>query len=129
MISEPSRAAPRYLSDLLRNGTPAALSDAELLNRFASRSSEHDETAELAFAALLARHGPMVLRVCRAVLGDRHEVEDAFQATFLVLAVRRDRSAAVVRWRRGCTAWRCASRPRSVRARRGGGGTSWSGPR
>ena len=57
-----------------------------MLERFASRRGENDETAELAFATLLARHGAMVLRVCRAVLGDRHEAEDAFQATFLVLA-------------------------------------------
>jgi hypothetical protein len=74
VITGPTSAVPRYLSVLLRSGTPAALSDSELLERFASRHGEHDETAELAFAALLARHGPMVLRVCRAVLGDRHEV-------------------------------------------------------
>ena len=120
MISEPSRAAPRYLSDLFRNGTPAALSDAELLNRFASRRSEHDETAELAFAALLARHGPMVLRVCRAVLGDRHEVEDAFQATFLVLAVRARsirRRGSVASWLHG-VALRVAASERSRAARR-----------
>ena len=120
MISEPSRAAPRYLSDLFRNGTPAALSDAELLNRFASRQSEHDETAELAFAALLARHGPMVLRVCRAVLGDRHEVEDAFQATFLVLAVRARsirRRDSVASWLHG-VALRVAASERSRAARR-----------
>ena len=119
MISEPSRAAPRYLSDLFRNGTPAALSDAELLNRFASRRSEHDETAELAFAALLARHGPMVLRVCRAVLGDRHEVEDAFQATFLVLAVRARsirRRGSVASWLHG-VALRVAASERSRAAR------------
>ena len=120
MISEPSRAAPRYLSDLFRNGTPAALSDTELLNRFASRRSEHDETAELAFAALLARHGPMVLRVCRAVLGDRHEVEDAFQATFLVLAVRARsirRRGSVASWLHG-VALRVAASERSRAARR-----------
>lgn len=61
MISEPLRAASKYLSDLLQNGTPAALSDTELLTRFAARHNEHDGTAGLAFAALMARHGPIAL--------------------------------------------------------------------
>ena len=120
MISDPSRATPRYLADLFRNGTPAALSDTELLNRFALRQREHDETAELAFAALLARHGPMVLRVCRGVLGDRHEVEDVFQATFLVLASRARsirRGGSVASWLHG-VALRVAASERARAARR-----------
>jgi RNA polymerase sigma-70 factor (ECF subfamily) len=120
VISESSRAAPRYLSDLFRNGTAAGLGDAELLSRFAARRSEHDEAAELAFAALLARHGPMVWRVCRAVLGDRPEVEDAFQATFLVLAVRARsirRRGSVASWLHG-VALRVAGSERSRAARR-----------
>ena len=128
MISESARATPRFLSYLLRNGTPAALSDTELLHRFARRQGEHDETAELAFAALLARHGPMVLRICRGVLGDRHEVEDAFQATFLVLAIRARsirRRGSVASWLHG-VALRVAASQRSPR--RGVGGMSWSKP-
>lgn len=56
-----------------------ALSDRELLKRFAQR---HEEAA---FAALLRRHGPMVLSVCWRVLRHSQDAEDAFQATFLVM--------------------------------------------
>ncbi|HKB37631.1 MAG TPA: sigma factor, partial [Gemmataceae bacterium] len=55
-------------------------SDAQLMERFAAARDED------AFELLTRRHGPMVLSVCRRVLGDAHEAEDAFQATFLVLA-------------------------------------------
>src|SRR3954453_7135611 len=60
----------------------AAPPDEQLLADFLSRRSE------AAFAALVGRHGPMVLNVCRRVLHDAHAAEDAFQATFLVLAGR-----------------------------------------
>ena len=69
---------------VFRDGVAAELSDQELLDRFADRSSG-DSAAETAFASLVARHGPMVLRVCRAALRDDHDARDAFQAVFLVL--------------------------------------------
>src|SRR5205085_888059 len=62
---------------LLQGG--AGLSDEKLLECFLA----HGENA--AFEALVRRHGPMVLAVCRRVLHDRHDAEDAFQATFLIL--------------------------------------------
>ena len=63
-------------------GTIRELTDGQLLERFAT---EDGQRAELAFAVLVERHGPMVLRVCRATLAEAHDAEDAFQATFLVL--------------------------------------------
>ena len=54
------------------------LTDAQLLESFLVGQEE------AAFEALVRRHGPMILGVCRRVLHDRHDAEDAFQATFLV---------------------------------------------
>jgi RNA polymerase sigma factor (sigma-70 family) len=72
----------RQIQRLYSGGSAAGLSDAALLDRFAG---ERDEDA---FAALVARHGPMVLAVCRGVVRDPGDAEDAFQATFLILARR-----------------------------------------
>jgi RNA polymerase sigma-70 factor (ECF subfamily) len=83
---------------LFRFGTIAGLSDGELLERFTARRGEG---AELAFAALVERHGPTVLRVCRGVLRDTHDAEDAFQATFLVLASK----AGAIRRRESVGSW------------------------
>ena len=80
-VASPS-VVPR-IESLFNGGSAAGLSDRQLLERFIAR---RDSTAEAAFAALVARHGPMVLGVCRQLLGDRHHAEDAFQAVFLVLA-------------------------------------------
>ncbi len=73
----------RGVHSLLEEGVTAAVADGDLLRRYASGGRD---SAERAFAALVDRHGPMVLRVCRNVLRDAHAAEDAFQATFLVLA-------------------------------------------
>ena len=70
----------RHIRGLLASSPLADLTDADLLERF-SRSRE-----PAAFAALMTRHGAMVQGVCRRLLHDEHEAEDAFQATFLVLS-------------------------------------------
>ncbi|MGP0062793.1 MAG: sigma-70 family RNA polymerase sigma factor [Isosphaeraceae bacterium] len=81
-------AVLRQLRILFNIGTIGEMTDGQLLERFAI---DPDEVAELAFSALVERHGALVWRVCLAILRDEHDAEDAFQATFLVL-VRRARS-------------------------------------
>ena len=110
-------AVLRQLRTLFNVGTVRELTDGQLLERFAT---DRGESAELAFAVLVERHGPMVLRVCRGVLNDPHDTQDAFQATFLVL-VRKARAL----WVRDSlgpwlhqVAYRTASCARSTAARR-----------
>ena len=76
----------RGLESLLEGNSVAGLSDRQLLERFTTRRETVDD---LAFAAMVSRHGPMVLGVRRQFLGDQHLAEDAFQAVFLVLAQAR----------------------------------------
>jgi RNA polymerase sigma factor (sigma-70 family) len=92
----------------------AEQSDGQLLDRFVHRRDES------AFDALLSRHGPLVLGVCRRLLVDEADAADAFQATFLVL-IRRARSvrrsAALGSWLYG-VAYRVALKMRRAAARR-----------
>jgi RNA polymerase sigma factor (sigma-70 family) len=76
----PGEQALRQIDQLFNGGTLAGKSDVQLLKRFAEARDED------AFAAIVARHGPMVLSVCHRVARSLHDAEDAFQATFLVLA-------------------------------------------
>jgi RNA polymerase sigma factor (sigma-70 family) len=92
----------------------AGLTDAQLLEGFLARREE------AAFEALIRRHGPMVLGVCRRLLRHEQDAEDAFQATFLVLV----RKAATIRPRDLVGAWlhgvacRTAMKARTMNARR-----------
>jgi RNA polymerase sigma factor (sigma-70 family) len=85
-------------------GTPGAeervetLTDEQLLDWFLNRD---DGSAEAAFRAIVLRHGPMVLGVCRHILNQHQDAEDAFQATFLVLA----RKGGSIRDRRVLARW------------------------
>jgi RNA polymerase sigma factor (sigma-70 family) len=91
--------------------------DEQLLDRFLHGEPE---VSEAAFRALVKRHGPMVMGVCRHVLNQDEDAEDAFQATFLTLA----RKAESIRDQRLLSAWlyevayRIAIRARSTAARR-----------
>ena len=110
-------AVLRQVSTLFNVGVIRELTDGQLLERFANGQGE---AAELAFSALVDRHGPMVLRVCRARLADPNDALDAFQATFLILIEK-----APGLWVRDslgpwlhAVAFRTATRAQSARARR-----------
>jgi RNA polymerase sigma factor (sigma-70 family) len=79
MASGRTGMALGQIQRLFDEGTLTGLTDAQLINRFLTGRDEG------AFAALVERHGPMVLAVCRGVLKNARDAEDAFQATFLVL--------------------------------------------
>ncbi len=82
MSSSAVLTSVRRLRSLMAAQQGGEQSDEQLLTAFTDRRDE------IAFATLVRRHGPMVLGVCRRVLGHEHDAEDAFQATFLVLAQR-----------------------------------------
>jgi RNA polymerase sigma factor (sigma-70 family) len=104
----------RQLDRLFSQGSLTGSTEGELIERFVARNDES------AFEALMARHGPMVLGVCRQLLHDPNDIDDAFQATFLVLV----RKAGTLRrfdllgnWLYG-VAYRVAVRARSTAGRR-----------
>src|SRR5262245_53204145 len=114
MLPERSRSLLEHFRRLTQAAQVRDTPDQDLVGAFVATRSE------AAFAALLRRHGPMVLGVCRRVLGNPHDAEDAFQATFLVLARKaarlRDRPL-LSRWLYG-VAQRTARKALTARARR-----------
>src|SRR6516165_4258586 len=81
------RETAEAIAGLVQSGTMAGLSEQELLHRFVERRDPR------AFEAVVQRHGPLVLAVCRQLLVDPNDIDDAFQAAFLVFI----RKAASIR--------------------------------
>jgi len=79
MAPERSNCLVAYIHRLARRGHDDCPTDRELLDRFVAHRDEG------AVSALVQRYGPLVLGVCRRVLRNHQDAEDAFQATFLVL--------------------------------------------
>jgi len=110
-------AAPESADPPAEGAGAETRTDHELLEQFLESNGTR---AEDAFATLMRRHGPMVLAVCRHVLRQHHDAEDAFQATFLVLA----RKASSIRARNVLARWlhevayRIALRARATAAQR-----------
>src|SRR6516165_3077518 len=104
----------REIRGLIKNPCRNSPADRELLERF---SQQHDEAA---FADLVGRHGTLVLGVCLRVLKQTQDVEDAFQATFLLLAQKAGslgRQESVANWLYG-VAQRVATNARIAAERR-----------
>ena len=114
MANEPASPVTDFQRQIADPPPGPDLADRHLLERFVTA---RDETA---FAALVRRHGPMVLGVCRRLLHDAHEAEDAFQATFLVLVHKArsiGRPESLGPWLHG-VAYRTAARARQAARRR-----------
>jgi RNA polymerase sigma factor (sigma-70 family) len=107
-------ASLHQMGQVLLAGDAAALTDVELVGRFVERRDE------VAFTALVRRYGTVVFGVCRRVLRHEQDAEDAFQATFLVLArnaARVGRAGAVGNWLYG-VACNVARKAKATRHRR-----------
>ena len=123
MAAKLGNAALREIGTLFAVGTIGELSDGQLIERFLSGPRDQ---AQAAFANLVDRHGALVMGVCRRLLPDPNDADDAFQATFLVL-VRKAHSIArkdlLAKWLYG-VAFRTAggTGPRRPEARKGGAG-------
>jgi RNA polymerase sigma factor (sigma-70 family) len=114
MATAPTSPVIRYIRQLAASPPVDSLSDRALLDRFLCGRDEE------AFAALVRRHGTLVFGVCRRVLGNQHDAEDAFQATFLVFARRAGsirRTDSLAPWLHG-VACRIARRAKAWAARR-----------
>jgi RNA polymerase sigma factor (sigma-70 family) len=114
MVSRQLSNVVRHLRRIVSPAESCALTDAQLLDHFASRRDEG------AFEVLLSRHGPMVRGLCRSLLRNVHDAEDAFQATFLILVQKagslRERNL-LGHWLYG-VAYRVAVRVRAANLRR-----------
>src|SRR5438309_1909520 len=114
MATDPAGPLLRRLRHAAGRGQPGEQSDAQLLERFVHSRDE------AAFEQLVRAHGPMVLAACGRLLGNPPDAEDAFQATFLVLA----RKAGSIRQRPSLAGWlyavacRTALEARAMRSRR-----------
>ncbi len=118
MTAKPASADLRKQLDRLSGmGVVGNLSDGSLLERIVHKQGEE---AQSAFTVLVERHGPMVLGVCRHALCHSHDADDAFQATFMVLARKATsvrKAESVASWLHG-VALRVAKRAKSEVARR-----------
>ena len=95
MAGNPLHTVLDHLRRLHRVADVSQRSDGELLHSFTTHNDQD------AFSAVVSRHAPLVWGVCRRILGHRQDAEDAFQATFLVLA----RRAGSVRWQASIGGW------------------------